>query len=725
MFCKVKVIVFAGQLLLALFVFGQKVETYEYAFQNPNLPTEQRITNLLSLMTLDEKIQCLSTDPSVPRLGVKGSGHVEGLHGLAQGGPARWGRKNPIPTTTFPQAYGLGESWDIEAIKRVAEIEAEECRYLFQNPEYKRAGLVVRAPNADLGRDPRWGRTEECYGEDAWFNGTMTVAFIKGLQGDDPKYWKTAALMKHFIANSNEHGRDSSSSNFDDRLLHEYYTKPFRMGVEDGGSRAFMASYNSVNGIPMTVNPMLLSLAKEKWGQDGIICTDGGAFRLLLDAHKYYPDPYKGAAAVIKAGINQFLDDYKLGVYGALANGYLTESDIEQVIRGNFRVMIKLGMLDNPDLVPYSKIGLDGSIEPWKREANKTAVREVTRKTIVLLKNEKQTLPILEEQLTSVAVIGSVANEVFLDWYSGDTAYAITPLEGIKSRLGDNTQIAYSNGTNIDEAQRLAQKSDWVILVVGNHPHCGTTNWLECNTPSFGREGVDRQSLTLEEEALIKKVYEKNKKVVVVLVSSFPYAINWTQANIPAIVHMTHNSQEMGNALADVLFGDFNPAGRLTQTWPASLSQLPDMMDYDIRNGRTYMYSKQPPLYPFGFGLSYTSFKYSQLVLNKSIFQKGDEIMATVNIENTGKYDGDEVVQLYVRYVNSKVERPQLELHGFDRVFIKKGETKTVSIRLNASDLAYWSVKENAFVVESGKIEITVGASSKDLRLSRMLSIVD
>jgi len=696
-----------------------------YPFQNPTLPVEERIDNLLSLMTLDEKVQCLSTNPSVPRLGVKGSGHVEGLHGLAQGGPGKWGRDHPIPTTTFPQAYGLGESWDTDAIRQVAEIEAEECRYLFQSPNYQRAGLVVRAPNADIGRDPRWGRTEECYGEDAWFNGTMTTAFVKGLQGDHPKYWKTAALMKHFIANSNENGRDSSSSDFNERLLHEYYLKPFQMGVEEGGSRAFMAAYNAVNGIPMTVHPMLNEIAKEQWGQNGIICTDGGAFKLLLNAHKYYPDPYQGAAAVLKAGINQFLDDFKEGVYGALANGYLNETDIEEVIRGNFRVMIRLGLLDPPDQVPYAKIGTNGAIEPWKRETSKEAVREVTRKTIVLLKNEHNTLPLNPKKLQSVAVLGSVSNDVFLDWYSGDTAYAVTALEGIRTKLGSKVNVTHTNPENEAAAVELASNADLAILVVGNHPHCNTRAWKECDTPSFGREAVDRRSLTLEEEELIRKVYAVNKNIVVVLVSSFPYAINWTQANIPAILHMTHNSQEMGTALADMLFGDYNPAGRLTQTWPASISQLPEMMDYDITKGRTYMYFEEKPLYPFGYGLSYSEFKYDNLHVDQKNLKTDGEVTISVDVKNTGSYDGDEVIQLYVKYPKSKINRPNLELRGFDRIFVPKGKTVKISIPLKAKDLAYWSVEKNSFVVEPGPIELLVGASSKDIRQSLMIEVRD
>ena len=247
-----------------------------FPFRNPDLPAEERITDLLSRMTLEEKVDALAMRTSVPRLGVVGSPHIEGYHGVAQGGPSNWGQRNPTATTQFPQAYGLGATWDPDLVRRVAAQEAREARYLFQSATYSRSGLIVRAPNADLARDPRWGRTEEVYGEDPFLVGTLATAFTRGLQGDDPRYWKAAALLKHFLANSNEDGRSSSSSNFDDRLWREYYAWPFERAVREGGSRALMAAYNAVNGTPAHVHPMLRQVVMGEWGQDGIICTDGG-----------------------------------------------------------------------------------------------------------------------------------------------------------------------------------------------------------------------------------------------------------------------------------------------------------------------------------------------------------------------------------------------------------------------------------------------------------------
>ena len=695
----------------------------QYPFQNPDLPIENRIDNILSLMTLDEKIECLDTNPSVPRLGIKTSGHVEGIHGLTQGGPGKWGRPLTIPTTTFPQGIGLGETWDKDLLHDVGSVEGYEARYVFQSPKYHQGGIVIRSPNADLGRDPRWGRTEECYGEDAFLNGTLVVSFTKGLQGDDPKYWQAAALMKHFLANSNENDRDKSSSDFDERLFHEYYSVPFRMGVIQGGSRAFMASYNAMNGVPMTVNPVLQMITREQWGQDGIICTDAGAMRNLVTAHKYYRDFETAAAESIKAGIGQFLDNYRDAVRGALQKGLLTEADIDRALRGNFRVMIRLGLLDPPERVPYSSIGKDPN-DPWFSEKHKAVALRATQESIVLLKNSANTLPLDKKSLKSIAVIGPRANQVLLDWYSGTPPYTISPLEGIRSAVGESVKVNYAANNDNDIAIKAARESDVAVFVVGNHPNGGyDTVWAKVSVPSEGREAVDRQSITLEEEELIKQVFQANPKTIVVLVSSFPYAINWVQENVAAIVHMALNSQEEGHALANVLFGAYNPAGRLVQTWPKSLAQLPPMMDYDIRHGRTYMYFRETPLYPFGYGLSYTTFAYRDLKTTAPSLSTTGRIDISFRVKNTGSSAGDEVVQLYVRHLNSSVARPLKELKDFARIHLAPQEEKTVHLSLPAARLAYWDAQNDRRVVEKDEIEIMVGGSSVDSRLRKTIRV--
>ncbi|MBC8051989.1 MAG: glycoside hydrolase family 3 C-terminal domain-containing protein [Sphingobacteriaceae bacterium] len=696
--------------------FGQNT----YPFQNHALPVETRVDNIISLLSLDEKIKCLGTNPTVERLGIKGTGHVEGLHGLALGIPGDWGRRTPVPTTTFPQAIGMAQTWDPELLRQAADVEATEARYYFQNEKYKKGGLVMRAPNADLGRDPRWGRTEECYGEDAFFNGTMAVAYIKGLQGNHPTYWKSAALMKHFLANSNEKGRDSSSSDFDERLFREYYSVPFRMGVLEGGSRAYMAAYNRVNGIPQTVHPMLKNITVNEWGQNGIICTDGGAYRMLVNAHKYYPGLDEAAAACVKAGINQFLDTYQEGVKGALAKGLLKESDLDIVLKGVFRVMIKLGQLDPPELVPYSSIK-DGS-QPWTYPQHQKLVKLLTQKSVVLLKNTKALLPLNINTVKSIAILGPRSKEVYEDWYSGTPGYSVGPLEGIRNKVSPSTIISHTTNDNL--AVSMAKSAEVAIVFIGNHP-TGNDGWAKVSHPSEGKEAVDREEINLEpsQEELLKRVYAVNPNTIVVLVSSFPYAINWAQENVPAILHVTHNSQELGNALADVIFGDVNPGGRLVQTWPKSLKQLPPMMDYDIRNGRTYMYLKEEPLYPFGYGLSYTTFSYSNLRTNTNTLKSNGEILVSIELSNTGAIQGDEVVQLYVKHISSKVLRPIKELKAFRRVTLQPNETKTVTLPVKAADLAYWNQNLTKFTVEKDKIEIQIGSSSSNIHAHKIINI--
>lgn len=713
---------------------------YQYPFQNPDLPTEQRITDLLSRMTLEEKVDMLSNEalsrgmmskPDVPRLGVVGTGHVEGLHGLSQGGPGGWQGpgKVVIPTTQFPQPRGLGQTWDPALLEQIAAVEGFEARYV--SGRYHRGGLVVRAPNADLARDPRWGRGEESYGEDPYQTGTMVVAYVKGLQGDNPRYWLSAALMKHFLANSNENGRVSDSSNFDERLFREYYSVPFRMGIEEGHAGGFMTAYNAWNGIPMAVQPVLKSVVMKEWGFNGIICSDGGAITMLVTRHHYYATLPEAVAGAIHAGVNAFIDNYAgttQATRDALEQGLVSEADIDEDLRGLLRVMIRLGMLDPANRVPYSGIGITdvdpAKGDPWWWPEHKALARRATDESIVLLKNEGRILPLDAAKLKSIAVIGPDADKVLGDLYGGTPPYAISPLQGIRERAGATVKVQYASGDDLNQAADLSRHSDVAIVIIGNDPTCHFLGWHKCALPSEGHEGDDRTSLTLEQEQIAKTVFSANPRTIVVLNASFPYTTTWSQENVPAILEMTHSSQEEGNGLADVLFGDYNPAGRLTETWVASMDQLPPMTDYDIRHGRTYMYLKQKPLYAFGYGLSYTTFKYSNLRLSSETLHRGGTLQVRVDVHNAGERSGDEVVQLYVAHLNSKVERPIQELRGFERVHLAAGETKTVTLPLEAASLRYWDTGAGQWVLEPDEVEIRVGASSDDIRVKERVRIV-
>jgi beta-glucosidase len=699
------------------------------AFANPDLPPERRIDDLLTALTLDEKIECLGSRPKLPRLGLRLTGAVEGLHGLALGDGSGWGRNQPVPTTTFPQSVGLGETWDPDLVKRVAEVEGTEARWVFHARE--RGAIIVRAPNADMARDPRWGRSEESFGEDPFLVGAMTTAYVRGLQGDDPRYWRAASLLKHFLANSNEDDRDHSTSDFDDRLFHEYYAAGFRAGIVEGGARAYMAAYNAHNGTPCTTHPMLEEVTVRLWGQDGIKCTDGGALTLLFKAHKAYPDLAHAAAASVKAGISQFLDKYREPIRDALAQGLLTEAEIDRVIRQNFRVMIKLGLLDPPGRNPYATV--DPKDEPWQREAHKAVARRATQESIVLLKNEHGLLPLDATKLKSVAVIGPRAGEVLFDWYSGSPPYVVSPVEGIKRKLlgqhpdfesnSKSNKLLFARDDQGGLAVKAAKAADVAIVVVGNHPSGDVGSWQMVALPSYGREAVDRQSISLEDEELVRKVYAANPRTVVVLLASFPYAISWTAAHVPAIVHATHSSQELGNALADVLFGAYDPGGRLVTTWPRSMTDLPPMMDYDIRHGRTYQYFKATPLFPFGYGLSYTTFAYSSLGVSAASLPRDGAVTIGFDLTNTGSRDGDEVAQLYVKHLGSRVPRPLQELKAFRRVHLAAGAAEHVELPLRAANVGYWDQERKAFTVEPDTLEIRVGSSSADIRLTKTVEI--
>jgi len=702
----------------------------DYPFRDPKLGDDQRIADLLGRLTLDEKVNLMSDHPSFPRLHLVFSGQVEGLHGLALGGPGGWGGtrgRQPLPTTTFPQEKGLGATWDPELLKKIASLEGYEARYTYQNPTFTRpgVGIVVRAPNADLSRDPRWGRTEESYGEDPFLVGTLTVAFAQGLQGPDPKHWQAASLMKHFMANENEDGRTHTSSDFDERLFREYYSVPFRMGFEQGGSRAVMASYNAWNGTPMTVNPVLKDVMVKEWGNDGLICTDGGALGLLITSHKAFPDKEHGSAAAVKAGINHFLDTYKDDLTKALKDGLLTEADMDASLKNLLRVYLRLGEMDPAGVDPYAEIGVksDGELPPWEKESSKALARLATDESIVLLKNVYNTLPLDKAKLKTIAVIGPWLDQVLLDWYSGTPPYAVTTLEGIREAAGPGVKVLFADGSDPAEAAALAQKADVAIVVVGNHPECND-GWDKCPTPSNGKEDVDRKTIALEQEDLVKQVFAANPRTVEVLRSSFPYAIVWSQQNLPAIVHITHNSEEEGHGLADVLFGDYSPAGRLTQTWPTGDAQLLPILDYNLLHGRTYLYSKDKPLYAFGYGLSYTSFAYESLQVSAPSVSAEGTVHVTVKVKNTGKRDGDEVVQLYVQHLGSAVERPQLELKGFKRVNISAGAAQDVTFDLKPHDLAYWDVAAHAWRVEKEQIRVLAGGSSDNLPVQGVLQVV-
>jgi len=673
-------------------------------------------------LTLDEKIHLLSVDMGIERLGVPQSFYAEGMHGLGYGGPSNWGAYKPLNTTIFPQAYGLAQTWDPELLEKVGEQISTEQRYYFQNPKYDRGGLILWGPNVDPGRDPRWGRVEESYGEDPWLVSQMAMGYIRGAMGPDTEHWRVSPVMKHFMGNSYEDGRHVVSSDFDERQMREYYSYTFWKCVTEAGCRGFMTSYNMVNGVPMTANPLTREMAVEEWGMDGVICSDEDAMGLLIKDYNVCKDYAEAVALCLKNGTTQFLDskdDSQSAIREALRRGLITEADIDEAIQRNLNVEQKLGFLGGDD--PYAQIGRDGGELPYLFEDAKALCREVTAKSVVLMKNDG-ILPLDPAKLKKVAVIGPNADVVFQDWYCGNSAYAVSILDGIKAALGDNVEVVFEKYDIGGLGVKAAREADVAIVVVGNRPSpCldferknPELGWGKSYVISDGMEQVDRQSMTLAQEDILKLIYRANKNTVMVLTTTFPYTIGWSKDNVPAILQTVHASQEMGNGVADVLFGKVNPAGRLTQTWPKSILDIPAIDEFDITKGRTYMYAKAKPLFAFGHGLSYSKFKYSALRVSKPV----DGVMnVTVKIKNVSAVDGEEVVQLYVKYPRSKVLRPERQLRGFKRIAVPAGQSVEVTIPLAVKDLAYWDIDRHEWVVEKCRVRFLVGAASDDIRV--------
>ncbi|MBO4565824.1 MAG: glycoside hydrolase family 3 C-terminal domain-containing protein [Bacteroidales bacterium] len=710
----------------------------EYPFQDTRLSEDERLDNAVSLMTVDEKLLTV-TGQGVPRLGIANPGATEAIHGIVRGGDAElpspagnagqfggWpGRPKPKYTnsTAFPQAYGVGETWDREMARTVGEVMSYEARFYSKDAPWK--CLILWAPNADIARDPRWGRTEESFGEDPYLVGEIVAAEVRGIQGDDPVYWRGAALMKHFLANSNEDNRYKTDSRFDETLFREYYSYGFWKGAR-AGAMSLMTAYNAYNGIPCIAAPFIKEILYDEWGMKGTIVDDAGAlpFMYMPQMHGYAADINEAIKMALEAGLTRFIDSRFEQVKAAYDAGYISDEVLDERTKSNLRTMLRLGLMDAGCPYDAQVFGSEEDL-PWEREEFKAKARLVTQKSIVLLKNEGALLPLDTTRVRKIAVFGNRAEKVLKDWYGALPAYRVSPLEGIQSYVdGSGVEVRFQRWDSDGSAQELARWADVCIVCVGNHPATSPdwdgqsvqSPWAYGTVAGDGREALDRRSLQLETEDLIKVVWQANHNTVVTLISSFPYAINWTAANVPAIVHLTQCSQELGNALADVLFGEYNPAGRTTQTWVADILDLPNMLDYDIRHGRTYMYSKAKPVFPFGHGLSYTSFKYSRLKVRR----EDDRVVFSFDLKNTGSRDGEEVVQLYARFKGDDASK---RLRGFERIAVGAGQTVRAEIAVPLEDLRLWDSGSHQWALPKGRARILVGASSEDIRLKTRIRL--
>ncbi len=716
-------------LTLALsFVFAFSVYAQKPDFLNQSLSTNERVTDLMGRLTLKQKAQLLNhrgTTVVVDGFSIRADQWNQCLHGV------KWTE----PTTVFPTSIALGATWNTDLIHRVATVVSDEARAIYngwkQDPNFRgeHKGLIYRSPVINISRNPFWGRINEIYGEDPYHTGRIGVAFVKGLQGDDPKYLKLASTLKHYAVNNVEVDRMKLSADVSDRMLFEYWLPHFRDCVVEGKAQSLMASYNAINGIPNNINHVLLTgILKERWGHEGFVVSDLGGVRTMVEGHEKGLMSYPEAVGrSIMAGCDFSDAEFEQYIPEALYSGYLTEERLNDALRRVLTVRMRLGEFDDFKSFPYSNISPNIIMAKEHRQLSLLTAEE----SIVLLKNNG-ILPLDKGKLKRVAVIGPYADLFNHGNYGGIPSNPVKPLQGIINELGNNIEVIYEKGGEINfpivrkgfipptvdraaeikKAVEAAKKSDVAILFIGT------------NT-SVEVEGIDRQTLNLSgnQQQLLDAVLAANKNTIVVLMSAGPLAVPSAKQRAAAILQGWWPGEEGGTAIANVIFGKYNPAGRLPYTMYESDAQVPSVDIYDISKGFTYMYLKGKPQYAFGYGLSYTKFGYSNLRLSRKEVTAQDVIRVEVDIKNTGKMAGDEVVQMYIRDLNSGYIHPMQELRGFKRISSPSNGTKTVSMELPVSSLAYYDTSSGDFKVTPGKYEVQIGAASDDIRLKSVITL--
>lgn len=653
-------------------------------------PIAVRVKTLIQQMTLAEKAsQLVSESDSIPRLNLPAYNYWnECLHGVARAGEV----------TVFPQAINLASTWDTVLVKRVASAISTEVRLKYLEIG---KGLTYWSPTINMARDPRWGRNEETYGEDPYLTSRLGVAFVKGLQGDHPAYLKTVATIKHFVANNEENNRFSSSSQIPTKQLYEYYFPAYEACVKEADVQSVMTAYNAFNGVPPSGSRWLLGeVLRKEWGFDGFVVSDCGAIGVMNWQHRVVNSLEEAAALGVNSGCDlECGTTYKEKLVQAVKQGLISEATIDQALTRVLTARFKLGEFDPMELVPYNHY--DKKLLAGKKFAE--LAYEAAVKSVVLLKNENL-LPLSKEKTKSVAVVGPFADHNYLGGYSGQPPYSVTLLKGVKDLMGKRGKVNYLNGIGAsrDSIVAAVKGVDVVLVALGSDE-------------KMARENHDMTSIYLpeEQEKLLKAIYQVNPRIVLVFHSGNPLTSEWADVHIPAIMQAWYPGQEAGRALADLLFGNENPSGKLPMTIYRAEDQLPDILDFDMWKGRTYRYMKEDPLYGFGHGLSYTSFGFDGIQGNDTL-KSGTTLQCSVELSNTGKWTGEEVVQVYVSRENTPVYTyPLKKLVAFKKVKLAPGEKKRVEFNIPPRELSVW--ENGNWRMLTGKYTLFIGSGQPGL----------
>lgn len=709
------------KLLLALLCFcgiTMQAQIETFPFRNPDLPVDVRVKDLVSRLTLHEKVQLMQhNSPAIPRLGIPAyNWWNEALHGVA---------RTPEKVTVFPQAIGMAATFDVDALEMMGDMTASEGRALF-NEAWKSGkgvaqyrGLTYWTPNINIFRDPRWGRGQETYGEDPYLTSQMGVAMVHGLEGDDSYYLKAVACAKHYAVHSgpeyNRHEFDARPSLYD---LWDTYLPAFHELVTRAKVHGVMCAYNRLNGQPCCGNdPLLVDILRNQWKFDGYVTSDCGAINDFANHHRTHLDDMVAASDAMLAGTDLECGDLYQLLEQGVQKGLHSEREINVSVTRLLTILFKIGMFDPTDRNPYASIGR----EVIECEAHKKHAYRMAQESMVLLKNENSILPLDVRRIKKLALIGPNADneQTLLANYFGIPSVIMTPYKSLKERYGDRIEITYIKGVDfvskLEKAPSFEQiaaeagKNDVIVFVGGiSADYEGEAGDAEAGGYAGFASG-DRTSIFLPfvQTELLKELKKTGKPLIIVNMSGSIMSFEWESQHADEILQAWYGGQAAGDAISDVLFGEYNPAGRMPLTTYRSDKDLPPFEDYSMSN-RTYRYFQGEPRYPFGYGLSYTSFSYRNLTCESQV-QTGNSLKVSVWVKNTGKRDGDEVVQLYVSHPQNKnVRIPLCALKGFMRIHLKVGEERKVDFTLCPEDLALTDVLGN-WIERSGTVKIFVG----------------